>query len=74
MPLTGGDVALADAAGAVLTQFSADRAADQSFVDCEARVRGAAHECALIVDDLKDAAGGPWPRPPRCPTAKPTAP
>ncbi|QJW99874.1 TIGR02996 domain-containing protein [Frigoriglobus tundricola] len=65
VPLTGSALPSAMAPGAVLAQSSADWAADQFFADREALVQGAARECSLIVDDLKDVAGDRWPRPPR---------
>jgi hypothetical protein len=48
----------------VLTHASAEWAADQFFADRAALVAGIAKESAAIVDDLKDAAGDRWPRPP----------
>jgi hypothetical protein len=63
IPLTELAIPPAMAPGAVLTQ-SPEWAADQFFADRTALIEGAARECAAIVDDLKDAAGDRWPRPP----------
>ena len=65
VPLTGGEVSFAYVSGAVLTQSSADWAANEFFPDRDALVQCAAKECALIADDLKDATGDRWPPPPR---------
>jgi hypothetical protein len=65
VPLTGNAVLTAISPGAVLTHASAEWAADQFFADRSALVVGAAKESAAIMDDLKDAAGERWPRPPR---------
>ncbi|QJX00286.1 TIGR02996 domain-containing protein [Frigoriglobus tundricola] len=65
VPLSRIALPAAMAPGAVLALSSADWAADQFFPDREALVQGAAKECALIVDDLKEAAGDRWPPPPR---------
>ena len=64
VPLSGGEVAFANASGAVLSQSSSEWAADQFFADRTALVAGAARGSApRLVDDLKDAAGDRWPRP-----------
>ena len=64
VPLTGSEVSFAYVSGAVLTQSSADWAANEFLPDRDALIQGVTKECALIADDLKDAAGARWPPPP----------
>jgi hypothetical protein len=65
VPLTGHAIPSAIAPAAVLAQSPAEWAADQFFADRAALVAGVARESASLVEDLKDAAGDRWPRPPR---------
>jgi len=65
VPLTRLALPTAIASSAVVAQSSTDWVTDQFFADRDALIRDAAKECALIVEELKDAAGDRWPPPPR---------